>query len=59
MVTPNRLVQARPQDAVVVIEKEPEIVGHQSGHNSGIIHSGIFCELGSLKTKTAGWGVAP
>jgi L-2-hydroxyglutarate oxidase len=51
MATAYRLVQARPQDTVVVLEKESEVAGHQSGHNSGVIHSGIFYEPGSLKAK--------
>jgi (S)-2-hydroxyglutarate dehydrogenase len=34
-----------------VLEKEPSIARHQSGHNSGVIHSGIYYAPGSLKAK--------
>lgn len=36
----------------MVLEKEPHVCGHQSGHNSGVIHSGIYYKPGSLKAKT-------
>jgi (S)-2-hydroxyglutarate dehydrogenase len=36
---------------LVVIEKEPVIAGHQTSHNSGVIHSGIYYKPGSLKAK--------
>jgi L-2-hydroxyglutarate oxidase len=35
----------------MVLEKEDRVAAHQSGHNSGVIHSGIFYEPGSLKAK--------
>jgi L-2-hydroxyglutarate oxidase LhgO len=40
-----------PQDTVVVLEKEPASAQHQTGHNSGVIHGGIYYEPGSLKAK--------
>ena len=43
------LTQAHPDKAVIVLEKEPELAGHQTGHNSGVIHSGIYYRPGSLK----------
>ena len=36
---------------IVVIEKEPKVASHQTGHNSGVIHSGIYYRPGSLKAK--------
>ncbi len=36
---------------VVVLEKEPDIAQHQTGHNSGVIHSGIYYRPGSLKAQ--------
>ena len=36
---------------VVVLEKEPEIARHQSGRNSGVIHSGLYYRPGSLKAE--------
>jgi L-2-hydroxyglutarate oxidase LhgO len=40
-----------PQDTVVVLEKESASAQHQTGHNSGVIHGGIYYEPGSLKAK--------
>jgi L-2-hydroxyglutarate oxidase len=37
---------------VVVLEKEPEIALHQTGRNSGVVHSGIYYRPGSLKART-------
>ncbi|MCC7297180.1 MAG: FAD-dependent oxidoreductase, partial [Bacteroidia bacterium] len=34
---------------VLVLEKENKIAGHQTGHNSGVIHSGLYYKPGSLK----------
>ena len=36
---------------LVVLEKENDIAQHQSGHNSGVIHSGVYYKPGSLKAK--------
>ena len=41
-----------PGSTLVVLEKEPQIAGHQTSHNSGVIHSGIYYRPGSLKAKT-------
>ena len=38
-----------PGRRVIVLEKEPEIAAHQTGRNSGVIHSGIYYKPGSLK----------
>ncbi|MFD1717884.1 L-2-hydroxyglutarate oxidase [Georgenia deserti] len=38
---------------VVVVEKEPDWARHQSGHNSGVIHSGLYYRPGSLKARLA------
>ncbi len=40
-----------PGRRVVVVEKEPDIARHQTSHNSGVIHSGIYYRPGSLKAK--------
>src|SRR5690348_6962532 len=36
---------------VVVLEKEREIAGHQTSHNSGVVHAGIYYAPGSLKAR--------
>jgi len=48
----RELVRRRPGARLVVLEKEPELGRHQTGHNSGVIHSGIYYAPGSLKAKT-------
>jgi L-2-hydroxyglutarate oxidase len=40
-----------PDLPVVVLEKEREVATHQTGHNSGVIHSGIYYKPGSLKAE--------
>jgi L-2-hydroxyglutarate oxidase len=46
----------RPGLAVVVLEAEPEIALHQSGRNSGVIHSGLYYTPGSLKARLCAEG---
>jgi L-2-hydroxyglutarate oxidase len=42
--------------AVVVLEGEDELASHQSGHNSGVLHSGLYYRPGSLKAVTCTTG---
>ncbi len=51
LATGMRLLSHRPGLRVVVLEKEPAVAGHQTGHNSGVIHSGIYYRPGSLKAQ--------
>jgi L-2-hydroxyglutarate oxidase len=51
LATAYRLLAARPRLRVVVLEKEATIAAHQSGHNSGVIHSGVYYRPGSLKAQ--------
>jgi L-2-hydroxyglutarate oxidase len=53
-----QLQQRQPSRRVVVIEKEPALARHQTGHNSGVIHAGIYYEPGSLKAELCRRGVA-
>lgn len=47
-----------PRLKLLVLEKEPEVARHQSGHNSGVIHSGIYYKPGSLKARLCVAGAA-
>jgi (S)-2-hydroxyglutarate dehydrogenase len=47
-----------PGARLIVLEKEAEIATHQSGHNSGVIHSGIYYTPGSLKARACVAGAA-
>ena len=46
-----RLLQERPGASLVVLEKEPGLARHQTGHNSGVIHAGVYYQPGSLKAR--------
>lgn len=52
------ITQASPGTRVVVLEKEPGPARHQTGRNSGVIHSGIYYPPGSLKARFAVRGAA-
>ncbi|WP_433825255.1 L-2-hydroxyglutarate oxidase [Actinoplanes sp. CA-015351] len=41
----------RPGTKVVILEKEAEVAQHQTGHNSGVVHAGIYYTPGSLKAE--------
>lgn len=52
------LVKRFPRAKIAVIEKEKDLAQHQTGRNSGVIHSGIYYPPGSLKAKLAREGNA-
>lgn len=49
--TALKLLQTKPGAEVVVLEKEAGLAQHQTGHNSGVIHAGIYYTPGSLKAR--------
>ncbi|WP_309740906.1 MULTISPECIES: L-2-hydroxyglutarate oxidase [unclassified Chamaesiphon] len=49
--TAMALLQANPDRRIAVLEKESGWSRHQTGHNSGVIHSGIYYKSGSLKAQ--------
>jgi L-2-hydroxyglutarate oxidase len=51
MATAMTLLERHPAAEVVVLEKEEEVATHQTGHNSGVIHAGIYYTPGSLKAR--------
>ncbi|MBL8528940.1 MAG: L-2-hydroxyglutarate oxidase [Burkholderiales bacterium] len=52
-----RLTQRFPRVKVSLFEKEPEVGKHQSGHNSGVLHAGLYYKPGSLKAQLAVTGI--
>lgn len=52
LATAYQLLQAHPDLSLVLLEKEAGIAQHQTGHNSGVLHSGIYYKPGSLKAQT-------
>lgn len=47
----RRLGQLRPAASVTLLEKESELAQHQTGHNSGVVHAGLYYTPGSLKAR--------
>jgi L-2-hydroxyglutarate oxidase LhgO len=58
LATALEAVSRFPGLRVVLLEKEDQIASHQTGHNSGVIHSGIYYRPGSLKAKNCVAGAA-
>ncbi len=56
--TAYAITRAAPGTRVTVLEKEPGAARHQTGRNSGVIHSGIYYRPGSLKARYAVRGAA-
>jgi len=52
LATAYALVLGRASRSVLVLEAEDRLAAHQSGHNSGVIHSGLYYSPGSLKART-------
>lgn len=51
LATARAFLQQRPGSRVIVLEKEASVGRHQTGHNSGVIHSGLYYVPGSLKAR--------
>ena len=56
--TARALLERHPNAGVLVLEKEEGWARHQTGHNSGVIHSGVYYKPGSLKARFSRDGVA-
>jgi len=51
LATAYRLLEAQPGLRLLVLDKEHRVAAHQTGHNSGVIHSGIYYRPGSLRAR--------
>jgi L-2-hydroxyglutarate oxidase LhgO len=58
LATALQIIRKQNRIRIGVLEKEPEIARHQTGHNSGVIHSGLYYKPGSLKAKNCVTGAA-
>ena len=45
------IIKRNPKKKILLLEKEKSFAFHQTGHNSGVIHAGVYYEPGSLKAK--------
>jgi L-2-hydroxyglutarate oxidase len=57
LATALKLTRARPDVHVTVLEKEPRVAQHQSTHNSGVLHAGLYYAPGSRKARLAVDGI--
>lgn len=57
LATAYKVLLARPGTAVTVLEKESAVGQHQTGHNSGVLHAGLYYKPGSLKARLAVTGI--
>src|ERR1035438_9409096 len=53
LATAHRLLEAKPQLKILLLEKEPKLAAHQTGNNSGVLHSGLYYKPGSAKALLA------
>ena len=52
LATAYNIIQNTPSTHITILEKEHDIAQHQTGRNSGVLHSGIYYKPGSLKAET-------
>ena len=57
LATAYRLLERFPGAAVTVLEKEKQVGAHQTGHNSGVLHCGLYYKPGSVKARLAVTGI--
>src|SRR5688572_26328869 len=58
LATAHRLTLDHPGARVTVVDKETRVAAHQTGHNSGVIHAGVYYKPGSLKARLSRAGSA-
>jgi L-2-hydroxyglutarate oxidase len=57
LTTAHEFLEKNPSKKLIIIEKESKVATHQTGNNSGVIHSGIYYKSGSLKAINCRLGV--
>ena len=58
LATARQLTRDHPHATVTVLDKEDHVASHQTGHNSGVIHAGVYYKPGSLKAELCRAGAA-
>ena len=53
-----QIKKKQPDRTIILLEKESQLASHQTGHNSGVIHAGVYYAPGSLKAKFCKAGAA-
>lgn len=53
----QRLSEVHPDAAITVLDKEDDVAVHQTGHNSGVAHAGLYYTPGSLKAQLCRQGI--
>ena len=51
LATAREILRRRPGASLALLEKEADVATHQTGHNSGVIHAGVYYAPGSLKAR--------
>ena len=49
--TAREMKQRHPSLRIAILEKEDDLAKHQTGHNSGVVHAGIYYKPGSMKVN--------
>ena len=57
LATAFRLLEAKPNSKVLLLEKESKLAAHQTGNNSGVLHAGLYYKPGSEKARCAVQGL--
>ena len=57
LATARRLQEKNPRRKILLLEKEPKLAAHQTGNNSGVLHSGLYYKPGSEKARCAVQGL--
>ena len=57
LATAHRLLEARPKLKLLLLDKESRLAAHQTGNNSGVLHSGLYYKPGSAKAQCAVQGL--
>jgi len=57
LATAYRILEARPQTRLLLLEKENRLAPHQTGNNSGVLHSGLYYKPGSEKARLSVQGL--